>query len=100
MNKEYLKKFSTEVSKEGEIYNVTYSHGSITGECRYVEMRMTGSTKPIRQEMLLLTHCEMKDIIGEIDNDYKLSEEDFTSISLTIREDSLNKVTEYKRLIS
>ena len=90
-----LEDFITEVYKEGEEYVVKYSKGEFTGECRYKMMELTGKNKPIRQTPMLLTRCNMGDIIEKIHLKHTLSSEDFHSLSMDIREHSLKRLNEF-----
>ena len=54
---------------------------------------MTGNNKPIKQSVMLLTHCQMGDIIGEINNDTSLENIPHTDLSNEIRNHSLTTLT-------
>jgi isopentenyl phosphate kinase len=85
----YLKKFSTTVSTNGDDYVVNYHGDNSYGHCIYKKMDLTGTNKPVRQSVMLLTHCQMSDIIGEIDKESPLNESDHSSLSMEIRNHSL-----------
>ena len=97
LNKEQksLNDFTTEVIKEGDKYIVNYSNGEFTGVCEYNHVLFPGQRKPISQMVLLLTSCEMGDIIEKINMDSPLSSEDLTGITMEIREHSLQCVEDY-----
>ena len=97
LNKEQksLNDFTTEVIKEGDKYIVNYSNGEFTGVCEYNHVLFPGQRKPISQRVLLLTSCEMGDIIEKINMDSPLSSEDLTGITMEIREHSLQCVEDY-----
>ena len=97
LNKEqkFLNDFTTEVIKEGDKYIVNYSNGEFTGVCEYNHVLFPGQRKPISQRVLLLTSCEMGDIIEKINMDSPLSSEDLTGITMEIREHSLQCVEDY-----
>ena len=95
-----LEDFITEVYKEGEEYIIKYSKGEFTGECRYKMMELMGTNKPIRQTPMLLTHCNMGDIIEKIHLEHTLSSEDFHSLSMEIREHSLLKLSEFMSVLN
>jgi hypothetical protein len=90
-----LNNFTTEVIKEGDKYIVNYSNGEFTGVCEYNHVLFPGQRKPISQRVLLLTSCEMGDIIEKINMDSPLSSEDLTGITMEIREHSLQCVEDY-----
>jgi hypothetical protein len=95
-----LEDFITTVSKVNEEYVVKYSKGEFTGECRYKMMELMGTNKPIRQTPMLLTHCNMGDIIEKIHLEHTLSSEDFHSLSMEIREHSLLKLSEFMSVLN
>ena len=90
-----LNNFTTEVIKEGDKYIVNYSNGEFTGVCEYNHVLFPGQRKPISQRVLLLTSCEMGDIIEKINMDSPLKSEDLTGITMEIREHSLQCVEDY-----
>ena len=90
-----LNNFSTEVVKVGEEYIVNYSYEQYTGVCEYNHVSLPGQRKPISQKILLLTACEMGDIIEKINIDSPLSSEDLTRMTMEIREHSLQCVEDY-----
>lgn len=90
-----LNNFTTEVIKEGDKYIVNYSNGEFTGVCEYNHVLFPGQRKPISQRVLLLTSCEMGDIIEKINMDSPLSSEDLTGITMEIREHSLQCVEDF-----
>lgn len=90
-----LEDFITEVSKVNEEYVVKYSKGEYKGECRYKMLQLTGINKPIRQTPMLLTKCDMGDIIEKLHLKHTLSSEDFHSLSMDIREHSLKRLNEF-----
>jgi hypothetical protein len=95
-----LEDFITEVSKVNEEYVVKYSKGEFKGECRYKMMELMGTNKPIRQNPMLLTHCDMGDIIEKLHLEHTLSSEDFHSLSMDIREHSLKRLNEFLSVLS
>lgn len=94
-NQKSLNNFTTEVVKEGDKYIVNYSYEQYTGVCEYNHVTLPGQRKPISQRVLLLTACEMGDIIEKINIDSPLSSEDLTGITMEIREHSLQCVEDY-----
>jgi hypothetical protein len=90
-----LNNFSTEVVKVGDKYIVNYSYEQYTGVCEYNHVSLPGQRKPISQKILLLTACEMGDIIEKINIDSPLSSEDLTGMTMEIREHSLQCVEDY-----
>lgn len=85
----YLKKFSTSVSMNGEDYVVNYEGDNTYGHCIYKKLELTGNNKPVKQSVMLLTHCQMSDIIGDIDKESPLKESDHNALSMEIRNHSL-----------
>jgi hypothetical protein len=94
-NQKSLNNFTTEVVKEGDKYIVNYSYEQYTGVCEYNHISLPGQRKPISQKVLLLTACEMGDIIEKINIDSPLSSEDLTGITMEIREHSLQCVEDF-----
>jgi hypothetical protein len=90
-----LNNFTTEVIKEGDKYVVNYINGEFTGMCEYNHINFPGQRKPISQRVLLLTECNMGDIIEKINIDSPLSSEDLTGITMEIREHSLQCVEDF-----
>ena len=90
-----LNNFSTEVVKVGDKYIVNYSYEQYTGVCEYNHVLFPGQRKPLKQRVLLLTSCEMGDIIEKINMDSPLKSEDLTGITMEIREHSLQCVEDY-----
>ena len=90
-----LNNFSTEVVKHGDKYIVNYSYEQYTGVCEYNHINFPGQRKPMNQRVLLLTECEMGDIIEKINIDSPLSSEDLTRMTMEIREHSLQCVEEF-----
>jgi hypothetical protein len=91
----YLNKFSTSVDKKGEDYIVNYEDSTHYGHCIYRSIQLTGSNKPIRQSVLLMTHCQMGEIIDSINETTPLTEEDHDGLSKEIREHSREVLTSY-----
>jgi hypothetical protein len=81
--------------KVGDKYIVNYSYEQYTGMCEYNHILFPGQRKPISQRVLLLTECNMGDIIEKINIDSPLLSEDLTSITMEIREHSLQCVEEF-----
>ena len=90
-----LNNFDTEVVKVGDKYIVNYSYEQYSGVCEYNHINFPGQRKPLNQRVLLLTECEMGDIIEKINIDSPLSSEDLTRMTMEIREDSLQCVEDY-----
>ena len=90
-----LNNFSTEVVKHGDKYIVNYSYEQYSGVCEYNHINFPGQRKPMNQRVLLLTECEMGDIIEKINIDSPLSSEDLTRMTMEIREHSLQCVEDF-----
>jgi hypothetical protein len=96
MEKLYLNKLLTTVSEQTpNEYKVLYSNGVHVGSCSYKKLEMMGSKKPIRQDVFLMTHCDMGDIISSMNDDNQFTSEDHNELQMEIRFDSLNKVRNY-----
>ena len=89
----FLNKFSTSVTTNGDDYVVNYQGDNVYGHCIYKKLEMTGNNKPIKQSVMLLTHCQMGDIIGEINNYISLENIPHTELSNEIRNHSLTTLT-------
>mgnify|MGYP003352272674 FL=1 len=74
---------------------VNYQGDNVYGHCIYKKLELTGNNKPIKQSVMLLTHCQMSDIIGEIDKESPLKESDHSSLSMEIRNHSLQVLNEW-----
>jgi hypothetical protein len=100
MEKLYLNKLLTTVSEETpNEYKVLYSNGVHMGSCSYKRLEMMGSNKPLRQDVFLMTHCDMGDIIGSLNNEDPFISENHEDIQREIRFDSLNKVRDFVRSV-
>jgi hypothetical protein len=96
MEKLYLNKLLTTVSEETpNEYKVLYSNGIHVGSCSYKKLEMMGSRKPIRQDIFLMTNCDMTDIIGSLNNEYPFTSDDHNDVQREIRFDSLTKVRNF-----
>jgi hypothetical protein len=96
MEKLYLNKLLTTVSEQTpNEYKVLYSNGVHVGSCSYKKLEMMGSKKPIRQDVFLMTHCDMGDIISSMNDDNQFTSEDHNELQMEIRFDSLTKVRNY-----
>ena len=95
-----LEDFTTEVYRDGEEFIVSYTKDNFKGQCKYKMLELMGKSKPIRQTPMLLTHCDMGDIIEKLHMEHTLSSEDFHSLSMDIREHSLKKLNEFFSILS
>ena len=88
--KEILDEFVCTVTKENRTITVTYCHPtySHSGTCIFETHNMMGTSKPIRQKFIIMTSCEMGDVIEYIYQTRGLTSEDFNEVSLLIREHS------------
>ena len=91
----YLNKFSTTISTNGDDYVVNYQGDSSFGHCIYKKLDLTGNNKPIRQSVMLLTHCQMGEIINSINETTPLTDEDHDGLSKEIREHSREVLTNF-----
>jgi hypothetical protein len=91
----YLNKFSTTISTNGDDYVVNYHGDNTYGHCIYKKLDLTGSNKPIRQSVMLLTHCQMGEIIEEINKETPLKDMNSSDLSNEIRNHSLSTLTEW-----
>jgi len=91
----YLNKFSTTISTNGDDYVVNYHGDNTYGHCIYKKLDLTGSNKPIRQSVMLLTHCQMGEIIDEINKETPLKDMNSSDLSNEIRNHSLYTLTEW-----
>jgi hypothetical protein len=91
----YLNRFNTDVTRNGEDFIVNYQGENRYGHCIYRRLDLTGSNKPIRQSVMLLTHCQMGDIIDDINETTPLTEKDHDGLSKEIREHSLSTLTSW-----
>ena len=91
----FLNKFSTTVSTNGDDYVVNYQGENSFGHCIYKKLDLTGNNKPIRQSVMLLTHCQMGEIIEEINKETPLKDVNSSTLSDEIRNHSLTTLTEW-----
>jgi hypothetical protein len=91
----FLNKFSTTVSTNGDDYVVNYQGENSYGHCIYKKLDLTGNNKPIRQSVMLLTHCQMGEIIEEINKETPLKDVNSSVLSDEIRNHSLTTLTEW-----
>jgi hypothetical protein len=88
-----LEKFSTEVTREGDILTVTYKNGEFTGVCTYIERGGISKLQP--QSIFLLTTSDMGDVIEFIHKETPLSSEDLNDLQMCIREHSLEQLNRF-----
>jgi hypothetical protein len=88
-----LEKFSTEVTREGDILTVTYKNGEFTGVCTYIERG--GLTKLQPQSIFLLTTSDMGDVIEFLHKESPLSSKDINDLQMYIREHSLEQLNRF-----
>lgn len=91
-----LEKFSTEVTREGDILTVKYKNGEFKGECVYVERSGMSRLQP--QKVHLLTSSDMGDVIEYLHKDSPMMSEDLNDLQMYIREHSLKTLQEYLRV--
>lgn len=91
----YLNNFRTSVEKKGDDYIVNYEDPTHYGHCIYRNMELTGNNKPIRQSVLLMTHCQMGAIIDSINSVSPLTATDHEGLSKEIRDHSHGLITTY-----
>lgn len=91
-----LEKFSTEVTREGDILTVKYKNGEFMGECTYIERGGMSRFQP--QKVHLLTSSNMGDVIEYLHKDSPLSSEDHNDLQMYIREHSLKVIQDYLRV--
>ena len=78
------------VTQSGDTYVVDYGNGT----CHYVLTRVGNR---IKQEVLIMTHCDMSGVIDEINKKSPLSEGDLNKVNMEIREHSLHQVEMFIR---
>jgi hypothetical protein len=88
--KELLDEFICTVTEENRTVIVSYTHPtySHSGSCTYESHQMKGISKPIIQNFLIMTGCNMGDVIEYIYQTRGLSEKDFDEVNMIIREHS------------
>jgi len=99
--KELLDEFNCTVTKENRTITLTYCHPaslkqseegvptcSHQGTCIFETHTMKGASKPIIQNIIIMTGCDMGDIIEYIYQKRGLNENDFDEVSSLIREHS------------
>ncbi len=94
--KELLDEFICTITEENRTVNVSYSHPTYShrGTCTYERHQMKGTSKPIIQDFIIMTGCDMGDVIEYIYQTRGLNENDFNEVNMLIREHSLSKVTQ------
>ena len=91
---EYLKNLSTEIIREGEYTRVIYTLNERTGVVKYHELPPFSKLQPVSH--LLMVEVNMIDIIDEINKTTPLSDDDLPKLQMEIREDSLNRITQWE----
>lgn len=86
----YLNNEKPSVIQSGETYVVDYGMGT----CHYVLTRVGNR---IKQEVLIMTHCDMSGVIDEINKKSPLNEGDLNKVNMEIREHSLHQVEMFIR---
>ena len=88
--KELLDEFICTVTEENRTITLTYCHPTFThsGTCVFESHQMKGTSKPIVQKFLIMTGCDMGDVIEYIYQTRGLSEKDFDEVNMIIREHS------------
>lgn len=84
----YLNNQKPSVTQSGDTFVVDYGMGT----CHYVLTRVGNR---IKQEVLIMTHCDMSGVIDEINKKSPLSEGDYKDLSMEIREHSLYEVEKF-----
>jgi hypothetical protein len=94
--KELLGEFICTITEENRTVTVSYTHPiySHSGTCTYERHQMKGTSKPIIQDFIIMTGCDMGDVIEYIYQTRGLNENDFNEVNMLIREHSLSKVTQ------
>lgn len=92
--REIIEEFVCTVTKDNRTITVTYCHPtySHSGSCVFETHNMMGTSKPIRQKFIIMTSCEMGDVIEYIYQTRGLTSEDFNDVNLLIREHSREQV--------
>ena len=92
--KEILDEFICTVTEENRTITLTYCHPTFShsGTCTFESHQMKGISKPIIQRFLIMTECNMGDVIEYIYQTRGLSEKDMDEVSRLIREHSRTKV--------
>ena len=103
--KELLDEFICTITKENRTITLTYCHPtslkqsgegiptfSHSGTCTFESHTMKGTSKPIVQNIIIMTGCDMGDVIEYIYQTRGLNEKDFDEVSSMIREHSRSKV--------
>jgi hypothetical protein len=96
--KELLDEFICTVTEENRTVIVSYTHPtySHSGSCTFESHQMKGVSKPIIQNFLIMTGCDMGDVIEYIYQTRGLTEKDFDEVNYSIREHSRSQVEEIK----
>ena len=92
--KELLDEFICTITKENRTITLTYCHPTFphSGSCIFETHIMKGVSKPIVQNFIIMTGCDMGDVIEYIYQKRGLSEKDFNEVNMLIREHSRIKV--------
>ena len=88
---EIFKEFENRVENNNGTITVTYCHPTFphfSGVCIYEEKNLIGKNKPIRQRILILSECEMGDVIEYMHKKSPLLSEDLVLINKLIRDHS------------
>jgi hypothetical protein len=88
---ETFKEFENRVENNNGTIIVTYCHPTFphfSGVCIYEEKNLIGKNKPIRQRILILSECDMGDVIEYMHKKSPLLSEDLIPINKLIRDHS------------
>ena len=88
-----LEEIGSRVEKDGESYRVIYEIGEYSDVCKYVSYKPM--SKFNRGPILLMTECEMGDIIEYFYKNGGITSEDYTEVNMKIRFDSLYRLNRY-----
>lgn len=88
-----LEEIGSRIEREGEFYKVIYEVGEYSGVCKYVTYKPL--SKFNRGPILLMTECEMGDIIEYFHKKESLTSENYTEVNMEIRFDSLYRLNRY-----
>jgi hypothetical protein len=84
------------VESEFPLFTTVYEYNGVRGEVNYELTKMVGLKKPIKQEFLITLSANMTRIIGKINDETPLSEDDLSIIRRDIMEHAKSMVRNYQ----
>jgi hypothetical protein len=86
---EYLNEFKVSLTQQNDDLILSYQKNNYNSTITYHHKQKKGFFKPIKQNIYILTSCEVGDIINYINTEICLTEDNLEELQMMIREHSL-----------